>query len=264
MTPSLPESDAWAVPPYEAVEYSPRRSHRCILTAAWDEGERSLRQYRDMVPYTAEHDFVVANRGDFFPSQDEVVHRSLNISAVLSVTEPGQSQAYRAGLAWALQRGYEGIVILDSNGKDDVAALPRYFDLLAAGNDLVQASRFMHGGHHENTPLARQIAIRVVAAGILWAATGTWYTDQCNGFKGFSRRFLLDPRVQPFRERFVGHGLLPYLNYAAARHGFRLVQTPTSRCYPANGHVPSKLVSNRQLFAHLLDYVRTATGRCDP
>ena len=203
------------------------------------------------------------NRGDFLPSQGEAVHRQLNICCILNVAMPGQSPAYRAGLAWAMQRGYEGVVILDSNGKDGVSVLPRFFELLGQGYDFVQGSRFMPGGYHENTPLIRQFGIRVVSAGLLWAGTGTWYSDQ-NNTKGLSRRFLLDSRVQPFRNVFVGHGLLPFLNYAAARHDFRVIQTPTSRCYPADGTIPSKLVSKRQLLAHLLDYVRVATGRFDP
>lgn len=260
----VPGSENWAFPPYEVAEYAPRRSQFCIVTTAWDEGERSLKQYRDMTPYTAKHDFIVVNRGKFLPSQGEVAHRRLNINTLIDVATPGQSPAYRAGLAWALERGYDGIVIIDSNGKDGVDALPRYFELLSEGYDLIQGSRFMAGGHHENTPLIRQLAIRVVIPSLLWAGTGTWYTDQSVGFKGLSRRFLLDARVQPFRDVFAGYSLLPYLNYAAARHSFRVVQTPTSRCYPEDGSVPTKLVTKRQMFRLLLDYVRSITRRFDP
>jgi hypothetical protein len=264
VTAVIETSPEWAVPPADVREYAPRRSQYCIVTTAWDEGERSLHQYREMTPYTADHDFIVVNRGSFLPSQGEAAHRQLNINAILDVATPGQSPAYRAGLAWALRRGYEGIVIVDSNGKDGMDALPRFFASLADGYDLVQGSRFMAGGHHENTPLIRQFAIRAVIPGLLWAGCGTWYTDQSVGFKAFSRRFLLDPRVQPFREIFTGYSILPYLNYAAPRHGFRVVQIPTSRCYPEDGTIPTKLNSTRQMLVLLLDYVRASARRFDP
>jgi hypothetical protein len=122
----------------------------------------------------------------------------------------------------------------------------------------------MPGGHHANTPLLRQIATRVVAAGLLWLATGYWYTDQSNGFKGLSRRFLIDARVQPFREIFQGHSLLVYLNYAAATHGFTIVQTPTSRSYPASGPIPTRLTGVGHVARHLVDYLRIVAGRCNP
>jgi hypothetical protein len=260
----IPAHEKWAVPPFTVVEYAAKRSACCIVTTAWDEGERSLRQYREMLPHTAERDFVIVNRGSFLPSQGEAAHRALNINAILEVATPGQSPAYRAGLAWALQRGYEHIVIVDSNGKDGMAAMPRFFELLDQGYDLVQGSRFMPGGHHENTPFIRQLAIRAVIPGILWAGCGTWYSDQSVGFKGFSRRFLTDPRVQPFREIFTGYSILPYLNYAGPRHGFRVIQTPTSRCYPQDGTVPTKLQTKRQMLRLLFDYLRVAARRFDP
>jgi dolichol-phosphate mannosyltransferase len=253
----------WQIPPFAARSFAPKRSDLCILTAAWDEGPASLAQYERMRPFSAEFDFIIVNRGTYLPSQGDERLAALRVNTLLQVDTPGQSPAYRAGLAFALRRGYEHVIILDSNGKDDVTSMPQYVQALCDGTDLVQGSRFMAGGHHEHTPIVRQIAIRVVAAFLLWLGTGYWYSDQTNGFKGLSRRFLLDPRVQPFRDILAGHSLLVYLNYAAARHGFRVVQVPASRVYPADGTVPTKL-STGQALLHILDYLRAITGRFDP
>jgi hypothetical protein len=253
----------WEIPTAEPHVYQDKRSAVCIVSAAWDEGPASIAQYERMRAHTARFDFIVANRGRFLGSLDAPSLRALNLNTLIQVDVPGQSAAYRAGLAWALQRGYEGIIIIDSNGKDGVGKIDEFARHLDEGVDLAQGSRFIDGGHHANTPWQRRFAIRVVAAGLLWLGTGYWYTDQTNGFKAFSRRFLLDPRVQPFRDVFQGHSLLVYLNYAAARHGFRIVEIPTSRVYPASGPLPTKLTSAGAL-AHSVDYLRAISGRFDP
>jgi len=260
-----PLGEEWELPVQEIRCFAKRKCKYCIVTACWNEGEKSYEQYRRMRPYTKELDFIVANRGDDLPDLgDDVLKNEFQIRTLLQIEEPGQSAAYRAALAYGLREGYDGIIMIDSNGKDGVEKMPSFVSHLDEGFDLVNGSRFMKGGYHENTPLYRVIAIRIIAAGILWLGSHYWYTDQNNGFKAFSREFLLDDRVQPFRKIFQMHNLQVYLNYAAAKHKFLVVQVPTSRVYPSEGPIPSKFVSIRQFWKHLWDYIDAARGRYNP
>jgi hypothetical protein len=65
-------------------------------------------------------------------------------------------------------------------------------------------------------------------------------TDTTNGFRAFSRRVVLDPRVQPFRDIFDTHNLHYYLSVRLPRLGFRVKEPPVRRVYPAAGPAPSK------------------------
>jgi len=261
---SIPEDSGWQLPEHSVRTFAPRKSRYCIVTAAWDEGERSYRQYREMVPHTGGLDFIVASRGDGLRRLDErTLSRDFNIRCLIQVDAPGQSSAYRAAIALALRDGYEGVIMIDSNGKDDVDGLPSFVRHLEEGYDLVQGCRYLPGGESRNTPPFRTFCIRVLSPLLLYPATGYWYRDQTNGFKAFSRTFLLDPRVQPFRDCFRFHNLQVYLNYAAAKHRFRLIEIPARRNYPA-GKVPTKFTSLRQLWDLLADYVEVARGRLDP
>ncbi len=253
------------IPSYSKKELSVRKSKYCIITALWNEGEKALTQYRSMKRYTAESDFIIAIRGeDLDKFSDEELKEQFGIRTILKIDSPGQSTAYRVAMSYALDQGYEGIIMIDSNGKDSPSAFPSFIEKLDQGYDLVQGSRFMKGGYHENTPLIRIFAIRCVAAFWIWLGSGYWYSDQNNGFKGFSRRVLLDDKIQPLRSIFKFHNLQVYLNYAIPKHGFKVVQVPTSRVYPKTGPLPSKLKGITPLIRHLKDYIDAAIGRLDP
>jgi dolichol-phosphate mannosyltransferase len=65
-------------------------------------------------------------------------------------------------------------------------------------------------------PLDRKIGLKLLHALVVSLAAGFRYTDTTNGFGGFSSRFLLDPRVQSFRDVFDIYDLHYYLAIKAA------------------------------------------------
>src|SRR5207302_4680162 len=67
------------------------------------------------------------------------------------------------------------------------------------------------------------------------------YTDTTNGFRGYSRRLLEDPRMAVFRDVFVGYELHYYLAIRSARLGFHVCEIPVARRYPAHGPTPTKI-----------------------
>ena len=89
--------------------------------------------------------------------------------------------------------------------------------------------------------MIRLIAIRWVHAPLISLSAGQKFTDTTNGFKAYSRKFLLDPRVQPFRDIFTTYELHYYMEVRAARLGLRLLEIPVERRYPAGEAVPTKI-----------------------
>jgi hypothetical protein len=130
---------------------------------------------------------------------------------------------------------------MDGNDKDDPRALLRFAEMLALGWDHVQGSRFVVGGRAINTPWSRLLGIKLLHAPLISLAARFRYTGTTNGFRAYSRKLLLDPRVAPFRDVFARYELHYYLAIRAARLGFRVTEIPVCRRYPARGPAPTKI-----------------------
>ncbi|MBI1353635.1 MAG: glycosyltransferase family 2 protein [Acidobacteria bacterium] len=231
---------------------------------ALNEGDRLRLQLRRMQAQSALADILIADGGSSDGSTDEDFLRSCGVRGLLVTHEAGLGTALRMGFHYALEQGYEGVVTVDGNGKDSVESLPDFLRLLDDGVDFIQGSRFLPGGHHAHTPLERHFGVRCVVAPLILLGGGRWYSDPTNGFKGLSRRFLLDPRVQPLRRELARFNMQFYLNCRAARLGFRVVETPVSRVYPSDGEVPTKINTLRAKLSLVRELVMTAVGGYNP
>ena len=168
------------------------------------------------------------------------------------------------GMAFALRDGYEGVITMDGNGKDDPAGVARIVEALDRGMGFVQGSRFVRGGVAVNTPPDRRLAITLFHAPVTSLAARRRYTDTTNGFRGHSRALLADPRVAPFRSIFDTYELLAYLPIRAARLGYRCTEVPVTRRYPPLGAIPTKIHGRRAQLELVAILLRAAAGRYDP
>jgi len=254
----------WQPPRFDVTELRPRSTRYCFAVITLDEGERLRKQLQRMQPFADRIDLIVADGRSTDGSTTPDRLGEANVRALISTSERGLGTAIRMALAYALCEGYEGVTLVDGNGKDGVEAVPEFISALDAGYDFVQGSRFLPGGHHEHTPLERYLGVKYVMSPILSLGAGRRYTDVTNGFKAMSRRFLLDPRVQPLRDVFVRFNLQLYLNYRAARLGFRVREIPVVRVYPEDGSLPTKIVHTRTKVRNVLEMALTAAGHYNP
>jgi glycosyltransferase involved in cell wall biosynthesis len=233
---------AWELPAFDVVPCAERRHAYALCVFVLNEGERIRAQLRDMRALDLPVDIVIADGGSTDGALEPAFLAEQGVRALLIKRGPGALSAQmRMGFAWCMLEGYAGIVTIDGNGKDDARAVPAFVAALRGGMDHVQGSRYVPGGAGINTPLARHLGVTLLHAPLISIAAGFRYTDTTNGFRAYSRRFLLDERVQPFREVFVGYELHYYLAIRAARLGFRVAELPVTRRYPAAGPVPSKI-----------------------
>lgn len=261
----LAEATARAVPRGDVHILRERDSRYCVLIPVINEGERILQQLQRLQDHAFGLDVVVADGGSADGSNDPDTLRALGVRALLVKRDTGKLSAQlRMGIAFALEEGYEGVITVDGNGKDDVAALPRFVQALDDGAGFVQGSRFVPGGQAINTPRDRRLAITLVHAPVTSLAARHRFTDTTNGFRGHSRAVLADPRVAPLREVFDTYELLAYLPIRAARLGYRCLEVPVTRAYPDDGEVPTKIHGRRGQFGLLSILARAARGRYDP
>jgi hypothetical protein len=127
-------------------------------------------------------DIIIVDGGSNDGSLEAEWLRSHGVRGLLVKTGPGKLSAQlRVAYAFALKSGYKSIITIDGNNKDDPATIPAFLDALANGTDFIQASRFIPGGQQENTPLIRNLAIRLIHAPVLSLASGYPWTDTTQG-----------------------------------------------------------------------------------
>jgi hypothetical protein len=239
---TAPTRAARAVPSFTVHELRPRRADYCVAVFVLNENGKLHRQLDRMRGLQGTIDIVIADGGSSDGSTDPEVVKDLGVNSVLTKRGPGKLGAQmRMAFAWALDRGYRGVICMDGNNKDGPEAIPTFVAALQAGVDHVQGSRFLPGGVSENLPWSRFLGLKLLHAPLVSLAARRRYTDTTNGFRAYSRRLLEDPRVAVFRDVFAGYELHYYLAIRSARLGFKVAEVPVARRYPAHGPVPTKI-----------------------
>lgn len=257
----------WDVPAHVVREFRGRRTRHVTVVPVLNEGARICNQIKRMhtVGACEASDVVIADGGSADGSLDDAFLAAHGVRAVVVKTGLGRLSAQlRCGYAWAMCQGYEGVVTIDGNGKDEVEAIPAFLQHLDDGFDYIQASRFMAGGRGVRTPFIRHLAVRFIHAPLLSLAAGRRFTDTTQGFRGYSRAYLMDSRVQPFREVFTDYELLAYLTLRAPQLGLRVTEVPTVRTYPVGGVVPTKITGWRGPLRLLRTLVAACLGAYHP
>jgi dolichol-phosphate mannosyltransferase len=230
--PAVGFDPSWELPAFTTTELGEKKRDYCLLVLTLNQGEVLRAQLRRMQSQIHLVDIVLCDGASDDGSTDPEFLRECNVRALLVSPERGIGSASRVGLAYGLAQGYRGILMMDGNGKDRVSTIADVVRALEDGYDMVQASRFLPGGGHANTPLERWLGIRLVCSPILSLASRFYWSDPTNSFKGMSRRYLLDPRLRPFRRVFRRYSLHYQLNKTAPWLGYRALEVPHVRAYP--------------------------------
>jgi len=240
---SISDRDKWQVPAMEVSIWRERKHVFCVVIPVINEGERikSLlgRMLGLKIPELA--DIIIADGGSTDGSLCADTLQKVGVRALVVKTGPGKLSAQlRCAYAFALDQGYQGIITIDGNNKDDPEAIPRFIQAMNRGIDFVQASRFIPGGVSENIPRSRNFAIRYIHAPCIRFTSDFKWTDTTQGFRAYSRKLLLDPKIAPFRDVFVTYELLAYLSCRAPKLGYKCLEIPTTRRYPED-EIPTKI-----------------------
>ena len=258
---------SWHLPAYQVIFTRQISQDFCVVIPVLNEGSRIVNQLRQMMALGLDKivDIFIADGGSTDGSTAPAILTELGVHTLLVKQGPGKLGAQlRMAYGHCLRAGYRGIVTIDGNNKDGVEAIPAFLTALSTGSDFVQGSRFIAGGKAIRTPWSRWWAIRLIHAPLLGWASGFNWTDTTSGFRGYSRRLLLDPRVAPFRDVFSSYELLFHLSAKAPQLGFSCQELPVSRAYPATGKVPTKISPLRGNLGVLWALWRTIRGDFNP
>lgn len=153
---------------------------------------------------------------------DELAAAHPEVHVLHRARKEGLGPAYRAGLGWGLDRGYDVLIEMDADLSHDPAQLP---DLVTAVQDadLAIGSRYVPGGGVENWPWHR----RALSAGgniYVRLVTGMGVRDATSGYRAFRRPVLEAIGLRELRSDGYSFQLETALR--TWRQGFRIREIP--------------------------------------
>ncbi len=153
------------------------------------------------------------------------------VTIIENPTRNGIGFAIKEGYRYALSHGFDLIVVMAGNGKDDPREIPRLTQpILENGYDYVQGSRFLPGGRGERTPFLRRVFTRLFP--FAWTfLTGVRCTEVTNGFRAYKASILQDPEINIWQDWLNGYELEYYLHYKVLTLGYRFTERPVSKTY---------------------------------
>ena len=232
------------VPNFVSEDFVQKRSSYCICIPIINEGRRIHDELKLARKYKIDTiaDIIICDGGSIDGSTDSTLLEAFGVNTLLIKKGPGKQGAQlRMGIWWALERGYKGVITIDGNNKDSIEDVPKFIEKLEAGYDFIQGSRFIKGGKAINTPFLRYLSVRLLHAPVISLTAHHHFTDTTNAFRGHSRNYLTNPKVQPLRDIFNTYELLAYLSTRASQIGLRVCEVPVTRAYPIKGKVPTKI-----------------------
>lgn len=160
---------------------------------------------------------------------DEKIDTPVHI--IENLERRGIGYAIREGIEYTLGNGYDIIVVVAGNNKDDPREIPRLLTpLMKEGYDYVQGSRFLLGGKHEKMPLFRGVFSRLYP--FIWTLmTNVRCTDVTNGFRAYKTSILEDKRMDIWQSWLNGYELEYYIHYKVLTLGYKVKEVPVSKTY---------------------------------
>lgn len=208
-----------------------------VSTFAYNEGPKIRTTVERMVSATASiaspqaaYQVLVMDDGSSDGSIEAL--RDLPIRVLSNQSNCGIGSAMKRVFAYSLEQGYDVLVIMAGNNKDDPTEIPRLVEpILRNEADLVQGSRFLSGGGHGNMPFYRQFATRLHPF-LFSLAVRKRVTESTNGFRAIRTALLADSRINWRQDWLDKYELEPYVLYQVIKLGYRHLEAPVTKVYP--------------------------------
>jgi dolichol-phosphate mannosyltransferase len=217
-----------ALEPRVDTALKPAQRVLCVAPA-WNEGEVTARVV-SAVPKDLVDTVLVVDDG----STDDTADRAERAGATVlrSGINRGVGAAIRGGIDYALQNGYDIVVIVSGGGKTPPAQIPRLLQPIIEGRaDLVQGSRYTDGGEFKRMPLIRRLGTRGYTL-LFSIFARRKVTDASSGFRAISTSLFNDKRINLWQDWLNRYELEPYLLFKALRLKHRVIEVPVTIEYP--------------------------------
>lgn len=206
------------------------KDHRILVLAPAYNEERKIGEVARRMPRELVDTLLVIDDGSTDATAEVARAGGAEVLSLGSVR--GVGAALRAGIDWGRERGFDIIVFIAGNNKDDPAQI---IDLVRPivddGYDLVMGSRYLAGGEAGNMPRYRRWATRLHPL-LFSLAVGKRVSESTNGFRAFRASLLDDKRINLWQPWLDKYELEPYLLYKTIRLGYKHTEVPVRKIYP--------------------------------
>jgi dolichol-phosphate mannosyltransferase len=199
------------------------------IAPAWNEGERIARVV-EAVPRDIVETMVVVDDGSTDKTADFA--EGAGATVIRAGKNRGVGAAIRSGIDYAIEHGYDIVVVVSGGGKTPPEQIPRLVEPIIRGEaELVQGSRYLDGGEYLRMPLRRKIGTR----GYTFLFSLFCFhkvTDASSGFRAIKLSLFDDKRINLWQEWLDRYELEPYLLFKALRLRHKVKEAPVTIEYP--------------------------------
>lgn len=169
---------------------------------------------------------------------DELAVADNHIFVLHRAGKEGLGAAYKAGFAWAKDKGYDAVVEMDADGSHAPEELPLLLDQLR-DHDAVLGTRYIPGGSVHNWPMRRLLLSRGGNVYIRMAL-GMPFRDATGGYRAYRMPVLDAINVETVAS--TGYSFQVELAWRAYRQGHRVTEVPIT--FTEREHGVSKMSGN--------------------
>jgi dolichol-phosphate mannosyltransferase len=205
------------------------RPRLLCVAPAWNEGVRIERVVQS-IPAGLVDCVLVVDDG----STDDTAERARRAGAEVICNEVnrGVGAAIRSGVDYARSNGYGVVVVISGGGKTPPEHIPDLIGpVINRSAELVQGSRYVHGGHYRRMPLSRRLGTRAYTL-LFSLFVRRRVTDASSGFRAFDMALFDDRRIDLWQSWLDRYELEPYLLFKAIRLRHRVIEVPVTIEYP--------------------------------
>ena len=214
---------------HEAVMRTNARPRVLCVAPAWNEGERIARVVK-AVPGECVETTVVVDDGSTDDTADHA--EAAGATVIRAGVNRGVGAAIRSGIDFAIEYGYDIVVVVSGGGKTPPEQIPRLLEPIIKGDaELAQGSRYLVGGEYLRMPLRRRLGTRGYTL-LFSLFCGRLVTDASSGFRAMKVSLFEDKRINLWQDWLDRYELEPYLLFKALRLRHKVVEIPVTIEYP--------------------------------